>query len=268
MPPRIHPTAIIDPVAQLADDVAVGPFAIIEGTVRLGPGCVVRPRAHLIGPMTAGANNDFGIGCIIGERPQHLKYPDGGCLIIGDGNTFREGVTVHRSTPHSDGTRIGDRNYFMVHSHIAHDCVIGNDCTVVNNAALAGHVVLEDRVFVSGNVGIHQFCRIGKLAMISAGATVSMGVPPYAVVFDRNELCGANMIGMRRAGVPAEQIQAVRQAYRILLRSGLLLRDAVDRIESQLAHVEAVAEVVKFLRLTDRVVCVKRSKRPRDADAA
>lgn len=266
---RIHPTAIIDPAAELADDVCVGPYAIIEGPVRLDRGCVLRARAHLVGPLVAGADNDFGIGCIVGERAQHLKYPDGGQVIIGAGNTFRECVTVHGNTPLADATRIGDRNYFMAYAHVAHDCIVGNDCTFVNGATLGGHVVVEDRVFVSANCGIHQFCRLGTLALISACGTVSMGVPPFAILQDRNDICGANIIGMRRAGMAAEQITAVRQAYRILLRSGLLLRDAVDRIEQQLGHYDAVAQIVKFLQTTTtRPVCTTKSRRSRGAEAA
>jgi UDP-N-acetylglucosamine acyltransferase len=263
MSARIHSTAVIDPVAILADDVTVGPYAVIEGPVTLGAGCVVRARSHLLGPLIAGTNNDFGSGAVIGERPQHQKYPDGGQLIIGSGNVFRECVTVHRSTPHSDATRIGDRNYFMVQAHVAHDCLIGNDSTFVNGTALGGHVVVEDRVFVSANVGVQQFCRLGTLAMISGGASVTMGVPPYAIIFDRNELCGANVIGMRRAGMTAAEISAVRQAYRILLHSGLLLRDAVDRLQAELGHFDAVQLLVKFFSTTVRPMFSSRDHRQR-----
>lgn len=269
MAARIHPTALVDPAAELAPDVTVGPYAIIEGPVQLAAGCVVRARAHLRGPLTAAANNDFGIGCIIGEQAQHLKYTEGGGhLSIGVGNTFRENVTVHRSTPLSPMTRIGARNYFMVNAHVAHDCEIGDDCTFVNGCNLAGHVVVEDRVFVSASCGVHQFCRLGRLALISAGATVTMGVPPFAIVFDRNEICGANVIGMRRAALPVEQITAIRQAYRILMRSGLLLRDAVARITEQLGHYPAVLEIVKFLQLTSRGMCTSRVRRSQNAEAA
>src|SRR5262249_53206443 len=138
--PRIHPTAIIPPDAVLADDVEVGPFAVLEGPVRLGPGCVVRPHAHLIGPLMMGRDNLVFSGAVLGERPQHLKYngePTG--VEVGDHNIFREHVTVHRGTTHSWTTRIGSHNFFMAGSHVAHDCAVGSHCILANGALLAGH---------------------------------------------------------------------------------------------------------------------------------
>src|SRR5262249_7373503 len=161
---RIHPTAVIPPEAELADDVEIGPFVVIEGAVRVGTGCRIRPHAHLIGPLTMGCDNLVFSGVVLGEQPQHLRYAgERTGLEIGDGNIFREHVTVHRGTTHSWTTRIGNHNFFMAHSHVAHDCVIGNQCLLANGALLGGHCVLEDGVFLSGNCAVHQFVRLGRL---------------------------------------------------------------------------------------------------------
>ncbi|HEV3146233.1 MAG TPA: acyl-ACP--UDP-N-acetylglucosamine O-acyltransferase, partial [Gemmataceae bacterium] len=226
--PRIHPTAMIDPAAEIADDLNIGPFAIVEGPVRLGPGCLVRARAHLIGPLTVGAGNDFGLNVVIGERPQHLVLASApGSVEIGANNVFRENVTVHRSTQADVPTRIGDGNYFMAGSHLGHDCTVGNHCIFVNGSLIGGFVVVEDGVLLSGNSAVHQNCRVGRLALLSAAATATKDVPPFAIQEGRNGLVGVNIIGMRRAGITNPQIHAVQQAYRILLNSGLLLQAAV-----------------------------------------
>src|SRR5262249_36250995 len=154
---------VISPEAKLAEDVRVGAFAVIDGAVTAGPGTVVRPHAHLIGSLTLGANNDVGSGAVLGGAPQHLGYKgEPTTIVIGDGNIFREHVTVHRGMPAGTGhgtgvTRIGDRNFFMAGSHAAHDCVIGNDCIFANGAALGGHVEVGDRALISGNSAVHQF---------------------------------------------------------------------------------------------------------------
>jgi UDP-N-acetylglucosamine acyltransferase len=261
---RIHPTAIIDPAAELPEDVTIGPFAIVEGPVRLGTNCIVRARAHLIGPLIAGPANDFGLNVVIGERPQHLHFGDApGWLEIGAGNVFRENATVHRSTQAGIPTRIGERNYFMVDTHVAHDCVVGNHCIFVNGAVIGGNVVIEDRTLLSGNSAVHQNCQIGTLALLSAAATATKDLPPFAIQEGRNRLVGVNIIGMRRAGYSNAQIHAVQQAYRILLHSGLLVRDATARIEKELGHIDAAAQIVKFIRTCKRGICTTRGRRDR-----
>ena len=264
-PDRIHPTAIVDPRAQLAADVVVGPHAIVEGPVNLGPGCVVRARAHLIGPIEAGANNDFGIGCVIGERAQHLQHQNSpGRVHIGDANIFREFVTVHRSTPDGHATRLGHRNFLMANSHVAHDCTVGDQCVFANSAVLGGHVILGDGVFLSGNTGVHQNCHIGRLVIISAGSSATKDVPPFAIHEGRNRLVGVNLIGMKRAGMTSVQIGAIRQAYRLLLHSGTLPHTALPRLQRELGHVDAVEELLKFFRTAKRGVCLTRARRHHD----
>jgi UDP-N-acetylglucosamine acyltransferase len=261
-PVRIHPTAIIDSAVRLAPDVSVGAYAIVEGSVRLGAGCIVRSRAHLLGPLDAGIGNDFGINCVVGERAQHLVYQnDPGEVEIGDHNVFRENVTIHRGTPQHGTTRIGSHNFLMACTHVAHDCILGDHCIMANGAVMGGHVVLGDRVFLSGNVGIHQFCRVGRCAMLSATGSATQDIPPFAIQMGRNEISGVNVVGMRRAGFTAVQINAMRQAYRILLRSAELLKPALARVERELGHVDVVAELVAFIRESKRGVCLARSRR-------
>jgi UDP-N-acetylglucosamine acyltransferase len=261
----LHPTAIIDPRAELAPDVRVGPYAIVEGPVRLGPGCVVRARAHLIGEIVAGAGNDFGVGCVVGERAQHLQHQAApGRVEIGEANVFREHVTIHRGTPGHAGTRVGSRNFLMVNTHVAHDCKVGDGCVFANGAVIGGHAVVHDGVFLSGNTGVHQNCQIGRLALISATSSATKDVPPFAIMEGRNGLVGVNLVGLKRAGMSSEQIEAVRRAYRMLLTSGLLLSAAVARLERELSHFEAIAEMLKFIHTSQRGICLTRARRRRD----
>ncbi len=246
---RIHPTAIVDPLAVLADDVSVGPYAIIEGAVRLGAGCVVQSHAQLIGPITAGERNNFGRACVIGDEPQHLAANGANTdVIIGDGNGFREHVTVHRGTAPGKVTRIGDYNYFMVGSHVGHDCTVGNKVILANCALLGGHVTVEDGVFLSGNTAVHQRMRIGKLAMLSGTSAATKDLPPFTIMQIFNQIVGVNVIGMRRAGYSRDDIDAVRQAFRALYMRGDLIPVAVDKIATQFAGSKAIGELIHFIR--------------------
>jgi UDP-N-acetylglucosamine acyltransferase len=257
----IHPTALVSADATLADDVRVGPYAVIEGPVSLGSGCVVEAHARLIGPLTAGANNTFGGACVLGGPPQHTAYrgePTG--IQIGDSNTFREHTTVHRAMPLGVGpgsgtTVIGDGNLFMAGSHVAHDCRVGNLGIYANCALLGGHVETADRVFLSGNSAVHQFCRVGRLAFLSGSSASSKDIPPFWVMQDVNRVCGVNVIGMRRAGMPTAEIQAVRRAFRFIYIERVTIPVAVMRMEAELGGVPAVRELIDFIRLSKRGIC-------------
>lgn len=249
MPAKIHPTAIVDARAELADDVTVGPFAVIDGPVRLGAACVVQSHAQLIGPLTAGERNNFGRGCVIGDEPQHLAATGAGTdVIIGDGNGFREHVTVHRGTAPGKVTRIGDNNYLMVGSHVGHDCTVGNKVIMANAALLGGHVTVEDGAFLSGNTAVHQRMRIGKLALLSGTSAATKDLPPFTIMQNFNQVVGVNVIGMRRAGYTHEEINAVRQAFRTLYLRGDLIPVAIDKIASQFKGLRAIDELVTFIR--------------------
>jgi UDP-N-acetylglucosamine acyltransferase len=255
--PHIHPTAIIGPDVTLADDVTVGPYAVLEGVITLGPGCVVHPHAQLVGRVTAGANNDFGRGCIIGERPQHTAYKGEATagVVIGDGNSFREHVTVHRAMPAGGlPTRIGNRNMFMANAHVGHDAHIGDDCVFVISAIVGGHSVIADRVNMSAFSGTHQHVRVGRLAFFSGWAGGTQDIPPFWVLRDINRVVGVNVVGMRRAGVPAADIAAVREAFKLIYLKGLLVSEAAGVMERQYAHSPAVQEVAAFIRSAKRGV--------------
>ena len=259
--PRIHPTALVDPAAELAPDVSVGPFAIIEAGVTLGPGCVVGPHAHLLGLLTAGPNNHFHTGCVIGDTPQHLGYKGEPTSVeIGSGNTFREYVTIHRGMPDSRGvTLIGNDNFLMANSHVAHDCTVHNSTIFANSAVIGGHAEIFDRAFLSGNTCVHQFCRVGRAAMVGGTSSITLDLPPFWTIMDSNRVRGVNVIGMRRAGIPNEEIMGVRRLYKAINRSGLTIRAAVERSEATDGHLPAVREVIEFIRSSKRGICVGRS---------
>ncbi len=255
---RIHPTAVISPEAELADDVEIGPFVVIEGKVRLGPGCVVRPYVHLIGPLTMGAGNVVFSGAVLGERPQHTRYKDEPTgTEIGDHNIFREHVTVHRGTTQSWQTRIGSHNFFMAHCHIAHDCQVGSRCIFANGALLGGHCVVEDNVYLAGNCAVHQFARLGRLSLLSGVSATTKDIPPFIMLQNINGVAGVNIVGMRRAGIPNAQIEAVRRAFHILYREQLPIPAALTRVEQELGQDPAVAELVTFIRRSTRGITTK-----------
>lgn len=258
MPPLIHPTAVVSPAARLAPDVTVGPLAVIDGPVELAHGCIVAAQARLVGPLAAGPDNTFDTGCVIGGAPQHTAYAgDPTRVEIGSGNTFREHATVHRGMPVGSGpgtgvTRIGDGNLFMAGAHVAHDCVVGNHGIYANSALLGGHVVTGDRVFLSGNSAVHQFCRVGRLALLSGSSASSKDIPPFWVIQDVNRVCGVNVVGMRRAGVPTNEIQAVRRVFRSIYLEKLLIPTALMRAEAEGGSLPAVRELIDFIRSSKR----------------
>jgi UDP-N-acetylglucosamine acyltransferase len=258
---RVHPTAVISPEAELADDVQVGPFVVIEGLVRLGPGCVIRPYAHLIGPLTMGRGNKVYGGAVIGERPQHTRYNDEPTSVeVGDENVFREHVTVHRGTTQSWKTVIGSRNFFMAGAHVAHDCRVGNGCILANGSLLGGHCVIEDGAYLSGNSAVHQFVRVGRLAMLGGASGSSKDIPPFVIQQYINTVCGVNVVGMRRAGLSSAQIDAVRRAYHIIFREGRTMPNALAQAETELGSADVVRELVDFIRHSARGVSAARDR--------
>ena len=224
----IHPTAIVHPKARLAASVRVGPYAVIDGGVELGADCVIGPHVYLTGVTTIGARNRFHAGCVIGDAPQDLKYKDEPtCIRIGDDNVFREHVTVHRSAKAAEDTVIGSNNFLMANSHVAHNCILGNHVIIANGALLAGHVTVQDRAFISGNCLVHQFTRVGTLALMQGGAGISKDLPPFTIATGANTLCGLNVVGLRRAGFGADERLELKQLYHALFRSGENFRAAL-----------------------------------------
>lgn len=263
--PLRHPTAIIGPEVVLAPDVRVGPFAILDGAITLGPGCVVGPGVHMLGTVIAGSNNTFHTGCIIGDTPQHLAYAGEATTVeIGDGNVFREHVTVHRGMPATGKTVVGNKNFLMAGSHVAHDCRVGHGCIFANCAVIGGHVEIGDGAFLSGNTAVHQFCRVGRLAMLSGTSAVSQDLPPFWIVQEINIVHGINVVGMRRAGIPNAEIQAVRRAFKTINRSGLTITAAVALVEAEDGELPAVRELIEFIRTSKRGIVTGRAGRGAD----
>lgn len=239
----IHPLACIDPGARVGDDVTVGPFCHVGEGVSVGAGCVLQTHVTLLGPCQVGPRNTFFPNCVIGTAPQDLKYKGGATkLVIGEGNLFRENVTVHRGTEidHRSGgtTIIGDHNLFMVGVHVAHDCEIGNHCILANHVLLAGHVKLEDCVNVGGACAMHHFVTVGRNAFVSGMTRVTHDVPPFSIVqgFDQ-EVRGLNVNGLERWKFSEESTSALRQAYKLIYprrgdRFAGRTLDAIHEIES------------------------------------
>jgi UDP-N-acetylglucosamine acyltransferase len=218
---RVHPTAIVDARAELAADVVVGPYAIVEAGVALASGCVLHAHAVVRGPASLGPRNVVHPFAVIGGEPQAKKHVGGsGRIEAGEGNVFREHVTVHGGTE-GRSTRIGSGNLFMVGSHVAHDCGVGSQCVVANAVQLAGHVIVDDWATFGGLAGVAQFVRVGESAFVAAGAGCERDVPPFVVVQgDRARVRGVNVVGLQRRGVPEESIRALKSAVRRLWQSG------------------------------------------------
>ena len=249
---KIHPTAVVEPGARLADGVQVGPFCYIGEEVEVGENTVFGPHCSVHGPTRIGRDNRFVGHCAVGGEPQDKKY--GGErteLVIGDRNLFREFVTLNRGTGGGGGvTRIGSDNWMLAYTHVAHDCQVGNHCVFSNTATLAGHVTVGDHVILSGFVGVHQFCRIGAHAFIGMGAFVNGDVPPFVMVAQEGygRPRGINAEGLKRRGFGPERIAAIKRAYRALyLGSGSL-----DEARARLAELAAQSDDVRaFLEFVD-----------------
>ncbi|MCD4865814.1 acyl-ACP--UDP-N-acetylglucosamine O-acyltransferase [Pseudomonas sp. PLB05] len=230
----IDPRAIVDPKARLAADVQVGPWSIIGPDVEIGEGTVIGPHVILKGPTVIGRHNRIFQFSSIGEDTPDLKYQgEPTRLRIGDHNTIREGVTIHRGTVQDrEETTIGDHNLLMAYVHIGHDSVIGNHCILVNNTALAGHVHVDDWAILSGYTLVHQFCRIGAHSFSGMGTAIGKDVPAYVTVFGNPaEARSMNFEGMRRRGFSAEAIKELRRAYKVVYRQGLTVDDALRELE-------------------------------------
>jgi UDP-N-acetylglucosamine acyltransferase len=225
-----------------------------------GRNCVVGPHVYLTGITKVGSHNKFHAGCVIGDAPQDLKYEDEPTrLRIGDHNIFREHVTVHRSNKTTEDTVIGSHNYLMANCHVGHNSHLGNHIIIANGALLGGHVTVQDRAFLSGNCVVHQFCRVGTLAIMQGNSGVSQDLPPFTMVQHINEMCGLNVVGLRRAGFTAEQRLELKRLYHVLFRSGKNLRAAIK--EAQKDFNNSTAKIMlDFVAEAKRGVCTDASR--------
>lgn len=251
----IHPTAVIHPNAQVAENAEIGPYVIIDEHVSLGVNCVVGPQVHLTGHTEIGEKNRFHTGCVIGDAPQDFKYDSSPTkLRIGEGNTFREHVTVHRSNKLEEDTIIGSHNFLMAHSHVGHNCILHDHVILANGALLGGHVEVFDRVFISGNCLVHQFVRIGTMSLMQGGAGISMDLPPYCIAWGDNGLCGLNVIGLRRAGIGAADRSELKRCYQAFLNEPD--ESALGEFKSQYAQ-----QMIEFVHSSRRGVCRHKNRR-------
>jgi UDP-N-acetylglucosamine acyltransferase len=241
---QIHPTAVVDSRAELGQDVVIGPLAVVEAGVVIGNGCRLEARATVKSRTTLGDENEIGEGAVIGGRAQHLHVQDpGGTLTIGSRNRIRENVTIHRGWANDATTSVGDDCLIMVGSHIGHDCRIGSHCILVNNCMLGGHVHVEDRAYISGGSAVHQFCRIGRLAIIGGLAKIEQDVPPFVMVegAGQSEIVGLNKIGLKRNGYTTEQILQLKEAYRVIYRQGLRWNEVLSILKTDFSTGPAAA---------------------------
>lgn len=253
--PEIHPAAFVHPSAQLAEDVSVGPNAFVDADAIVGPGTRIAHGAHIGRWTKLGRNNRLHPFAVVGHEPQDLGY-DGGeaWTVIGDGNVIREGCTIHRGYRPGTTTTVGNNNYFMVNSHVAHNCVVGNHVILVNGALLAGHVEVGDRAIISGNCQVHQFVRIGPFAMMRGGSGATKDIPPYCINDGISWLRAINVVGLRRNGFDAGRIRAVKEAFKTIFRSGMRLEEALAEVESDPALTADVRLLIDFIRASKRGV--------------
>ncbi|MDA0765530.1 MAG: acyl-ACP--UDP-N-acetylglucosamine O-acyltransferase [Verrucomicrobia bacterium] len=227
--PSIHPTAIISDTAQLAPDVTVGPHTLIDGPAVIGPGCTIGANAWIAGRVTMGTNNHIGHGAVVGSDPQSLTFDPATetGVVLGNRNTLREYVTIHRATAPGTDTILGDNNFLMTGVHLAHDVRLGNSNILANNALLAGHIQVGNNVFIGGSAVCHQFLHVGDLAMIAGNAPISKDVPPYCMATREDTVAGLNIVGLRRAGLNLEQRTELKRLYRILFQRPGTLAEAI-----------------------------------------
>lgn len=254
--PRIHPQAVVAPGAKLGAGVKVGPFASVGEGVELGDGCVLQAHAVVQGPSKFGRENVFHPFCVIGGDPQDYTYAGERTeLHAGDGNIFREYVTVSRGTKKGGGvTRIGDKNFFLAYTHVGHDCVIGSNILFVNAATLAGHVTIEDFATIGALSPVHQFCRIGRYAYIGACTVITQDVMPFSLVVTGRETrtIGINAIGLERKGFSDERRKTLQRAFRLLLRSKKNTSQALDEMRKSFGESADVQELIRFLEGAQR----------------
>ena len=228
---KIHPTAIVDPGAQVGSDVQIGPYSVIGPKAVIGAGTVIQSHVVIEGSVAIGADNFIGHGAIIGGAPQDLSFsPERKTKVeIGKGNVIREYCTIHRGSADGSATKIGDNNFLMVGTHVGHNCEIGNNVIIANNCLLAGHVRVDDQAFLGGGSTFHQYMRVGRLVMVQGSSGFGKDLPPFVVAAERNSVFGVNVVGLRRAGFSAKDRNEIKNAFKLLYTSGLNISQALKK---------------------------------------
>jgi UDP-N-acetylglucosamine acyltransferase len=250
----IHSTAIVDASAAIAEEVEIGPYCVIGRDVVIGSGSVLMNHVTIAGPTTIGRSNRFYPYCSVGQRSQDLKYSgEPTFLEIGDQNSFREFCTVNRGTMPDTKTVIGSHGNFLAYSHVAHDCTVGDHVIFSNNGTLAGHVMVEDYAVIGGLSGVHQFCRIGQHAILGGCTKIVQDVPPFMIA-DGNpaEIRGVNQVGLERRGFDADDIRGLREAYRLLCRANLNVKQACETIRTDLPSNAHINHLLAFIEASKR----------------
>jgi UDP-N-acetylglucosamine acyltransferase len=252
----IHPTAVIDPKAEIDGEVEIGPYVVIEGPVKINRGTRVMAHAYLTGWTEVGADNEIHPGAALGDAPQDKAYKGAETYLkIGDRNIFREHVQVHRGTVVGSSTIVGDDNFLMANAHVGHNCKLGNQIVIANGALLGGYVEVGNNVFISGNCVVHQFVRIGDYALMRGLSGTSRDVPPFAIVDWQHTVRGVNAVGLKRAGFDDRRIREIREAFRVLFRKGRNLSLAVKEMEEHGRAGDDVSALLGFIKSSKRGVC-------------
>ncbi len=256
----IHPSSIVSPKAELAEDVYIGPFCCIGDGVKIGNNTCLISHVVIEGKAEIGGHNQIYPFTSIGLSPQDLKYKGEETGVrIGNNNIIRENMTIHRGSVSGDGwTEIGDNNFLMAYVHVAHDCKLGSNIVMANGATLGGHVVVEDFVVIGGLTPIHQFCRIGAYAMVGGGSSVALDIPPYVIAAGyRGQLYGLNLIGLKRRGFDKETIDLLKKAYKLIFQEHHLLKDAIHKARTELPYSEHIERLLSFIETSKRGICRK-----------
>jgi len=251
---QIHPSAIVDPGAKIGAGTIIGPYCVIAAEVALGENCWLQHHVTLCGPMRVGARNKFYAYCSIGQQTQDLKYQrEPTYLEVGDDNTFREFVTINRSTTSEGKTRVGSRGNFLAYSHIGHDCTVGDEVVFSNNGTLAGHVQVGNHAVMGGLTAVHQFCRIGRFAITGGCSKIVQDVPPFMIA-DGNpaEIRGVNLVGLERKGFTPESVKWIKEAFRLIYRSKYNTRQAMEAARKDLPQNEEITEIIEFIEQSER----------------
>ncbi len=263
---EIHPSAVVSSEAELAGDVRVGPNCVIEGPVRLGAGVHLIAGVHLFGRVSIGEGTVCFPGVCVGFPPQDFKFTIGmlsAGVEVGSGCLLREHATVHGASNDHTPTKIGNKVFMMVNTHVGHDASVGDHCVLVNNAAIAGHCVIGERVNFGGAAIVHQHCRVGRLSMISGGSAFSADCPPFMILSGRNNLAGINIVGLKRNGFSAEDIMTLRRAFRRMFRQPSSQERMLEELDEGAKACAPLAELADFVRQSKRGICPGAGRRPR-----
>jgi len=255
--PAIHPSAVVDPQATIAGDVTIGPLCIVGPHVTIGPGCKLVGQCYITGHTTLGTNNTVFPGVCIGAPPQDTAWNESitSYVRIGDNNILREHVTIHSGSKEGGETRIGNNCFLMNYVHIAHDCKVGNRVIMVPYAGASGYVELMDGCFISGLTGIHQFCRVGRFAMISGQSAIAKDLPPFMIADGRHgDIRGVNIVALRRNNFSLESIRVIKDIYQAFYRSDLNLTNSLNKIKTELPQTPEVLEFLDFVQASKRGV--------------